>query len=376
MKQVTRILITAVIFSAFTHIHADVILDHFEDFYALNPEQCHLGEAYGYSITKTWGEVDGGNGWWSPYMDEKGTIIANDAQESVDSTNGVTMIKDKAMHVYFKTHLSTCTFTDTIPDDYPFAGVYCDLMKDSLTYFDFTKLTIVSLRLKGSGNIRILFQTKDVYEQVDTTTGELAGWGYYGVDISMDSTFKDWQTKTYPVGIFKAERYSPADVLLWKWAPPDSGAVPGNTGREFVKGFAIQAVPDDSDTTDDSCDVWVDDIVFKGLDYQECFGFEYDTVVAIIHFPENNLKMNINITPNQLQKSINISYDLEKNSAVYIAVFDTKGKTISELINTRQSKGPKKLTADLSSRNVPSGVYFITFRIGEFSATRKFSFIK
>ncbi len=372
MKQVTRIFITLLIFCAFTQVHADIILDHFEDFYGLNPEQCHLGEAYGYSLSGVWGEVDKGNGWWSPAMDEKGSVVANHDQVAVDSTNGGTLIKEKAMHAYFKTHLSSATCSG---DDYPWAGIYCDLMKDSLDYFDFTKMTALSFRIKGEGTIRVLFHTKDVYTQIDTATNEPVGWGYYGFDIAMDSTYKEWKTQLIPVALLAPERYSPADLAGWKWKP-DSAGPAENTGREFVKLFAIQAKPDDDTATNDSAEFWIDDITFAGLDYKETFKFDYDTNVAIIHFPENNLKMNVNITPNQLKKSINISYDLEKNSDVYIAVFDTKGKTISELINTRQSKGTKKLTADLSSQSVPSGVYFINFRIGEFSATRKFSFLK
>lgn len=373
MKHQIRFLIAVIIMAAFTFTQADVILDHFEDFYAANPEQCHLGEAYGYSLTKPNQEiVDTGNGWWSPFIDDMGSLVTNGEQVSVDSLNSGTIVEEKAMHIFFKTHLSNATQSG---DSWAFAGIYCDLMMDSLTYFDFTDLTEITMKLKGRGKIRVLFQTKDVYEMVDSN-GVLVEWGYYGFDIIMDSTYDDWKEETIPAVLLDPEAYSPAADSLWKWAPPDSGAVPGNTGRKFVKGFVIQACPDDDTTSKDSVNLYVDDIVFIGLDYQNTFGFEYDTNVAIIYIPQNNVKMNVNITPNYNQKAINISYELTKNSDVFIAIYDLKGKIISELVNARQNSGTHRMTAEFNTREMNSGVYFITFKIGEAAFTRKFSFIK
>ncbi len=372
MKQLISIVTAFFLLVPVCSSFADVRLDDFENFFANNPEQCWLGEAYGYSLTKIWGTVDTGNGWWSPYMDEKGTQITNSDQVPVDSTNAGTLIKDGHMHVYFKTHLSSCTQSG---DDYCYAGVYCDLMKDSLTYFDFSELTEVTLRLKGRGKIRVIFQTKDVYEMADSN-GVLFEWGYYGFDITMDSTYDDWKEEIIQAYNLVAEPYSPAEDSLWKWAPPDSGAVPGNTGRKFVKGFVIQAMPDDDTLTNDSVILYVDDIYLRGLDYKTTFDFDIDTNVGIIYIPESKSQMDIAITSNQYKKAITVSYKLKQSSNVFIAIYDLKGKIISEMVNGRQESGKKRILADFNTHAITSGVYFITVQIDEATVTRKFNFIK
>ena len=54
-------------------------------------------------------------------------------------------------------------------------------------YFNLAEIT---MRLKGSGKIRVLFQSQDIYEMVDSN-GVQVGWGYYGFEITMDSTYTD-----------------------------------------------------------------------------------------------------------------------------------------------------------------------------------------
>ncbi|GAG37860.1 unnamed protein product, partial [marine sediment metagenome] len=243
-------------------------------------------------------------------------------------------------------------------------------------YFDFTDLTEITMRVKGKsfenkGSIRILLQTKDIYEMVDSN-GVQVGWGYYGFNKKLDSSFTDWQDVTIPVLLLDPEQYSPAADSLWTWVP-DSLHPEG--GCKNVKGFAIQTIPDEDTLTNDSVELWVDDIIFKGLGYKKTFGFDFDSN-AIIYFPENNLKMNINAFPNRYTRAINISYDLVKSSDVNIAIFDTRGKRIAELINARQNRGHHVIISDFNTKEMSSGVYFITFRIDEFTATRKFSFIK
>ena len=361
MKLFKNISVLACILCFSSQSFGDVKLDDFEVFYSDNPSQCYLGEAYGYSITGIWGSVDTGNGWWSPYSDDLGTKVTNGNHEELTETNSATMVENGALHIYYKTHFSTADFVT----EWPYAGIYCDLLKDSLDYFDFTNLTDITMRLKGSGKIRVLFQTKDVYEMVDSN-GVQVGWGYYGFDITMDSTYADWKEQAIPALLLDPERYSPAYDSSWTW----------DHGKAAVKGFAIQAVPDEDSTTKDSVDLWLDDVVLKGLDYQTTFGFEHDTDVAIYYIPQNNAKTNFNITPSKYQKSVTISYDLKRSSDVYLAMYDVKGKIITELVNKRQEKGKKQFTADFSTREIPSGVYFITLRMGDFSVVRKFNFIK
>lgn len=308
-------------------------------------------------------------------MDDSGSQVTNGAQVPLDSLNSETINEDGVMHVFFKTHLSTCTQTDS--GGYAYAGVYCDLMGDTLQYFNFDSLTEISMKIKGTGVkarnwLRILFQTKDIYEMTDSA-GNRVEWGYYGHTVRYDSTYLEWKELKISSVLLKPELYSPAADCLWQWAP-DSLHPEG--GRKHVKGFAIETIPDDYTTTDDSVELYVDNIVFKGLDYKQTFGFDFDTILSIIYIPENNLKMNINAFPNRYTRAINISYDLEQRSHVSIAIFDTKGKRVAELINEKQNRGHHILVSDFNTKEISSGVYFLYFRINEFSTTRKFSFIK
>jgi len=361
MNQRKSVFFAVILCSAFSISVADVILDHFNDLFTSAPSQSHLGEAYGYSITKTWGDVDTGNGWWSPFADELGTKVTNGKQEALTESNMATMVENGAMHLYYKTHMSTADFIK----DWPFAGIYCDLMKDTLSYFDFSNLTEVSLKLKGRGKIRVLFETKDIYEMTDAT-GARVGWGYYGFDITMDSTFSDWKEVKIPSALLDPEKYSPAADSLWTW----------DHGKAATKGFSIQAIPDEDINTKDSVDLWVDNIYLIGLDYKATFGFDYDSNVAIINIPQNKVNANIKIIPEQHTNNLSIRYDLDKNCDVYIAVYDVKGQIISELVHAKQEKGPKLIHADFNQRELTSGVYFIAFKLGSFSTTRKINVIK
>ncbi len=353
-KNITLIITTTLLFTS--QSFGDVMLDNFEIFYADNPSQCYLGEAYGYSITKKWGTVDTGNGWWSPYDDGLGSKITNGQQAELTDNNAPTMVENGALHIFYKTHLSTADFKE----NWPYAGIGCDLLKDSLTYFNFSDLTEVTMRLKGSGKIRVYFETQDVWEMVDSN-GVQVGWGYYGFNITLDSTYTDWKTKTIPAALFEPEAYSPAADSLWTW----------DHGMTAVKGFSIDALPDEDTATNDSVELWVDDIVLKGLDYQSTFGFAHDTDVAISYIPQNKSAMNIAIAPNRYQKSIFLTYNLEKNSNVSISIFDTKGRNVLKMVNSRQNKGQQCITTKVHS----SGIYFITLNIDNAVFTRKFSFV-
>jgi hypothetical protein len=357
MNLIKYLTITVCILGFTSLNFGDVKLDDFEIFYSNNPTQCYLGEAYGYSITKKWGAVDTGNGWWSPYDDGLGAKVTNGQQVNLTDANGPTMVENGALHLFYKTHLSTADFLNT----WPYAGIGCDLLKDSLSYFNFSALTEITMKLKGSGKIRVYFETQDIWEMVDSNGVQVA-WGYYGFNITLDSTYTNWKELVIPAVLLDPEPYSPAAESLWTW----------DHGMAAVKGFAIDAVPDEDSLTKDSVELWVDDIMLKGLDYQATFGFVHDTDVAISYHPQNNGKMNVTITPDQYRKSISISYNLEKNSDVSIDIFDTRGRIVSRLINSRQNSGRQCVTTKVMT----SGIYFITFKVNNAVFVRKFSYIR
>lgn len=356
MKHLKRFCFIAFLCYSSSFIWADVLLDHFDDSFDSNPDQCHLGEAYGYAIFTDTGVAEGG-GFWTSFADEWGTLTTNGQGVPFDTQGdnmGTMVEKDGTngyMHVFFKTHLSTANFDD----QWPFSGVSCGIIGDGTKYFDFTNLTEVSLKIKGSGKIRILFETQDVAEITD--------WGFYGVDKSLSA---DWEDFSIPVGLLQAEADSPPDSLKWTW----------DHGKAAVRAFVIQAIPDDDTATKDSADLFVDNITLKGLDYQSTFGFTFDTLINPIIYqvkiPQAN---NIQIVQNRDANTLQLSYKLEKASDVNISMVDLRGKIIAELVNGRQAKGQQMTTAALKAE-LTSGVYFINVRINDAFVTRKFNFVK
>lgn len=291
-SKLAKLIFITLIASTFTY--ADVLLDDFKNQFGGANDQCGLGEAYGFA---TWGpnHIDSGGGWWRPYADTLGTLITNGSGVPLESGNYSTMVEDTAMHVFFKTHLSSCNQTDT--GGYALAGIYCDFMGDTLQYFDFSDLTEISIKLKGKGIkarnwLRILLQTKDIYEMVDSN-GVQVGWGYYGYTLRYDSTFLEWKELKIPAALLDPEIYSPAADCLWTWVPD---ALHPEGGGKNVKGFAIQAIPDDDTLTNDSSEVYVREIIFKGLDYYKVFGFEYIEPPHLIASPKDSTHFVIDTT--------------------------------------------------------------------------------
>lgn len=367
MEHKTPILLGVVIIALLSSLQADVLLDDFGDHFDANPDQCHLGEAYGYA---TFGDsgVDSGGGFWAIFIDTLGTQVTNGQGVPID-TNGnnlATLIEDGAMHAFFKTHLSSADFID----EWPYAGLWCGLLGEDSTYFDFTNLTTVNIRLKGSGRVRILFETKDVYEMVDAN-GDPVGWGYYGVDKILSP---EWEDCSLNVQLFLPEAYSPAADSGWRWNP-DSLHPEG--GCKNVCSFVVQAIPDEDTATKDSAELWIDDIVLKGLDYKATFGFDFDTLIDPIIYTGRIPKHahTIQISSNPYTQTLTLSYTLEKADNVYISLVDTKGKIIADLAHGRQIKGRHTISTPLTTK-MANGIYFVSCRINNAVVTRKFSFIK
>jgi len=82
--------------------------------------------------------------------------------------------------------------------------------------------------------------------------------------------------------------------------------------------------------------------------------------------------------PNPFNPSTIINYSLAKSGNVQIKIFDISGKEIATLLNEPQAAGCYSLyfnTNDIGIK-LSSGLYFYTFRSGNFSATRKMILLK
>ncbi|NQV13832.1 T9SS type A sorting domain-containing protein [bacterium] len=83
--------------------------------------------------------------------------------------------------------------------------------------------------------------------------------------------------------------------------------------------------------------------------------------------------------PNPFNPSTSISYDIPEPSDISLAVYDTRGRTITMLQETHQSAGSYTIIwngMDGSGNPVSAGIYFARFQSGTFSQTIKMVYLR
>ncbi len=78
--------------------------------------------------------------------------------------------------------------------------------------------------------------------------------------------------------------------------------------------------------------------------------------------------------PNPFNPSTIISYSLPVELKVNIKIYDLLGREVSTLVNQRQDAGIHRILFDASQ--LQSGVYFYKIKAGDFSATKKMTFLR
>ncbi len=232
----------------------DILLDDFTNYFGGTNDQCHIGEALGYSIVGP-NAVDTGGGWWRPFTDTLGTVITGGSGTVLDTGTYARLVESSAMHIIYKTYLCTANMVDT----WPYAYISCNMAGDTATWFDFSNLTSIKLKLKGSGSIRFSFRTKDIS---DLFAGDSSAWGFYGFKYDLTP---DWKEIIISTTLFSPEPFSPPADSQWTW----------DHGKNAVKAFDIYACPDEDTTTNDSTELYIDAVTFEGITWQETFNFEY-----------------------------------------------------------------------------------------------------
>ncbi|MBK8550689.1 MAG: T9SS type A sorting domain-containing protein [Ignavibacteria bacterium] len=83
------------------------------------------------------------------------------------------------------------------------------------------------------------------------------------------------------------------------------------------------------------------------------------------------------VYPNPFNPVIKINYSIVKTADVSIKIFDIKGREITELVNSKQSNGNYEITLDGNSRNLSTGIYFVSLLInGSLMDSKKIILIK
>jgi hypothetical protein len=101
--------------------------------------------------------------------------------------------------------------------------------------------------------------------------------------------------------------------------------------------------------------------------------FEYSDIIEVeVNIPaEFSLLQNY---PNPFNPSTKIDYSISSDGFVSLTIYNMIGQEVETLVNENQSAGKYSIT--FSADKLPSGLYFYTFRSGEFSATKKMLLLK
>jgi hypothetical protein len=108
-----------------------------------------------------------------------------------------------------------------------------------------------------------------------------------------------------------------------------------------------------------------------------------DTITIISHYQSaclghdpisiheiKNEKINLSSNPNPFYSKSSISFQLVKESEVYLNLYDYSGKKVASLINANMSKGKHEI--EYNNQNLKSGIYFLSLITPEKSETIKF----
>jgi biopolymer transport protein ExbD len=78
--------------------------------------------------------------------------------------------------------------------------------------------------------------------------------------------------------------------------------------------------------------------------------------------------------PNPFNPQTTITYSLNRNGHVVLAVFDMTGRKIETLINRFQNSGDHRIVLDAST--LTSGTYMIRLEVDGFTQSRKVTLLK
>lgn len=88
----------------------------------------------------------------------------------------------------------------------------------------------------------------------------------------------------------------------------------------------------------------------------------------------NSSPLTVHITPNPVKDFTLIEYNLEKEAAVILTIFNLYGQTVDVLIDEDQQAGRKQVTWNTES--YPAGLYFYSLQTGRKSETGKILLIR
>ena len=147
-------------------------------------------------------------------------------------------------------------------------------------------------------------------------------------------------------------------IHAWQWS---LGASAGTSDIRFQAQNFYAAAP-----TGDTAQYFVDDYYIY-LDNAGVVGIN-DTQASV-----SNFELNQNY-PNPFNPTTSISFSLENNSNVQLAVFDAKGALVANLVNGNVNSGAHSV--EFNAAGLSTGVYYYTLNVNNISTTKKMMLLK
>ena len=109
-----------------------------------------------------------------------------------------------------------------------------------------------------------------------------------------------------------------------------------------------------------------------------CKGVSSDTFTVTRTFISENVvgTFNVMIYPNPFTEFTNITYSLDKGASVKVEVTDIMGRTITTLVNQKQTEGQYQLKFNAHDFNGNAGIYIVRMTIGDQIITKQITFVK
>ncbi len=184
------------------------------------------------------------------------------------------------------------------------------------------------------------------------------GGNYYGIvpgsnDISLDPLFASGPLGDYYLSHVAAGQAANSPCVDYGFASAESLGLDTYTTR--------------TDTIHDSA------IVDLGYHYPTCYPGRIEEL-DFSYITSSYLR----ITPNPFRRATTIEFDLTNNNGVDLKIYDVSGSIIKTLDHLSLEKS-FQITWDGKDdfgNNVPSGIYFLRFQSGDYSATEKLLLIR
>ncbi|MBN1601775.1 MAG: T9SS type A sorting domain-containing protein [Chitinispirillaceae bacterium] len=320
---VTTTLLTTVLSAADIDFNSTLIFDDFDNAWTDPPNRSYLGAAKGYVEE---GQVYSGSwGYWWTYTDD--TYVLSGSGDTLTEDNMEEMVEDGAMHVKFKVEQSE--------EEYPGAEIGCNLFGEK-DYLDLSKMTSVTVKAKGTGKVRISFQSKNIKDAGD--------WGYCGFLVTLTSA---WKVTTVPVADLEPAPYSKSEDNV-TWAQSKTG----------IFGFTVK-----TESSKDA-ELYLDSIVFNGMKYSDLIDPTSTLPSPIVRSAK---------APSITFSNTAITYSLTVPRNVSFEIFDIKGTCVNRFSDNCQTTGIRTVAIPQSLSN---GNYLVKMTAGNQTNSYPFFIVK